>query len=86
MWLAENEGAKFWFSLLTELKSRRLEDVLIVSVDELKGFPEAIEAQYPHFQVQLCLVKRARNSMKLISYKDYKEVATELKLIYHSAT
>lgn len=86
MWLAENEGAKFWLSALTELKSRGLEDVLIACVDGLKGFPEAIEAQYPQCQVQLCLVHMVRNSMKLVQYKDYKEVARDLKLIYHSAT
>lgn len=86
MWLAENEGAKFWLSVLTELKARGLEDILIACVDGLKGFPEAIEAQYPQCQVQLCIVHMVRNSMKLVPYKDYKAVAADLKLIYHSAS
>ena len=86
MWLSENEGAKFWLSVLTELKSRGLEDILIACVDGLKGFPEAIEVEYPQCQVQLCIVHMVRNSMKLVPYKDYKEVAADLKLIYHSAT
>ena len=86
MWLAENEGAKFWLSVLTELKGRGLEDILIACVDGLKGFPEAIEATYPQCQVQLCIVHMVRNSMKLVPYKDYKEVTRDLKLIYHSVT
>ena len=75
MWLAESEGAKFWLSVLTELKARGLEDILIACVDGLKGFPEAIEAEYPQCQVQLCIVHMVRNSMKLVPYKDYKKVA-----------
>lgn len=86
MWLAENEGAKFWLSVLTELKGRGLEDILIACVDGLKGFPEAIEVAYPDCQVQLCIVHMVRNSMKLVPYKDYKEVTADLKLIYHSVT
>jgi len=86
MWLAETEGAKFWLSVLTELKTRGLEDVLIACVDGLKGFPEAIEVEYPQCQVQLCLVHMVRNSMKLVPYKDYKVVSSDLKLIYHSVT
>ena len=86
MWLAENEGAKFWLSVLTELKGRGLEDILIACVDGLKGFAEAIEVEYPECQVQLCIVHMVRNSMKLVPYKDYKEVTSDLKLIYHSVT
>ena len=86
MWLAENEGAKFWLSVLTELKARGLEDILIACVDGLKGFPEAIEAEYPQCQVQLCIVHMVRNSMKLVPYKDYKAVTADLKLIYHSVS
>lgn len=86
MWLAESEGAKFWLSVLTELKARGLEDILIACVDGLKGFPEAIEAEFPKCQVQLCIVHMVRNSMKLVPYKDYKEVAADLKLIYHSVS
>lgn len=86
MWLAENEGAKFWLSVLTELKSRGLEDILIACVDGLKGFPEAIEAQYPQCKVQLCIVHMIRNSLKLVPYKDYKAVTADLKLIYQAPT
>ena len=86
MWLAENEGAKFWLSVLTELKARGLEDILIACVDGLKGFPEAIETEYPQCQVQLCIVHMVRNSMKLVPYKDYKAVTADLKLIYQSVS
>lgn len=86
MWLAETEGARFWLSVLTELKSRGLEDVLIACVDGLKGFPEAIEAEYPQCKVQLCIVHMIRNSLKLVPYKDYKAVTADLKLIYQAPT
>ena len=59
LWLAENEGAKFWLSVLTEFKNRGVEDILIACIDGLKGFPEAIEAVYPNTQVQLCVVHMA---------------------------
>lgn len=71
MWLAETEGAKFWLSVLTELKSRGLEDILIACVDGLKGFPEAIDSEYPKTRVQLCIVHMVRNSQKLVPYGDY---------------
>jgi transposase-like protein len=84
MWLSENEGAKFWLSILTELKNRGLEAILIACVDGLKGFPEAIQAVYPKTEVQLCIVHMVRNSMKLVPWRDYKAVATDLKkLIRH---
>ncbi|MCO1337154.1 transposase, partial [Microbulbifer sp. OS29] len=79
LWLAETEGAKFWLSVLTELKNRGLEDVLITCVDGLKGFPEAIAAEYPNAKVQLCIVHMVRNSLKYVSWKDYKAVAADLK-------
>lgn len=86
MWLSENEGAKFWLSVLTELQNRGLKDILIACVDGLKGFPDAINAVYPATQIQLCIVHMVRNSMKYVPYKDYKAVAASLKLIYQSAT
>lgn len=86
MWIAENEGAKFWLSVLTELKNRGLEDVLIACVDGLTGFPEAIQAVYPKAKVQLCIVHMVRNSLKYVSWKDYKAVTTDLKAIYQSPT
>lgn len=86
MWLGENEGAKFWLSVLTELKARGLEDILIACVDGLKGFPEAIEAEYPDTRVQLCIVHMVRNSLKLVPYGDYKAVTADLKTIYQATT
>ena len=86
MWVAENEGAKFWLQVVTELKNRGLQDIFIACVDGLKGFPEAIEVVYPNTQVQLCIVHMVRNSLKFVSWKQRKEVADDLKLIYQSAT
>ena len=86
MWLAETEGAKFWLSVLTELKSRGLEDILIACVDGLKGFPEAIEAEYPKTRVQLCIVHMVRNSLKLVPYGDYKAVTADLKAVYQAVS
>ena len=86
MWLAESEGAKFWLSVLTELKARGLNDVLIACVDGLKGFPEAIAAEYPDTKIQLCIVHMVRNSLKLVPWKDYKAVTSDLKLIYQAST
>lgn len=86
MWLAETEGAKFWLSVLTELKNRGLEDILIACVDGLKGFPEAIAAEYPQTKVQLCIVHMVRNSLKYVSWKDYKAVTAGLKEVYQSPT
>lgn len=86
LWLAETEGAKFWLSVLTELKNRGLSDILIACVDGLKGFPEAIQAEYPHTKIQLCIVHMVRNSLKYVSWKDYQAVTAGLKRIYQSAT
>ncbi len=86
LWLAETEGAKFWLSVLTEMKNRGLEDILIACVDGLKGFPDAIAAEYPQTKVQLCIVHMVRNSLRYVSWKDYKAVTADLKQIYHSAT
>lgn len=86
MWVSENEGAKFWLQVVTELKNRGLQDIFIACVDGLKGFPEAIETVYPETQVQLCIVHMVRNSLRFVSWKQRKEVAADLKLIYQSAT
>jgi len=86
MWLSENEGAKFWLGILTELQNRGVQDILIACVDGLKGFPDAIQTVYPQTQVQLCIVHMVRNSMKYVVWKDYKPVAAELKRIYQSTT
>lgn len=86
MWLAETEGAKFWLAVLTELKTRGLQDILIACVDGLKGFPEAIAAEYPQAKIQLCIVHLVRNSLRYVSWKNYKAVTADLKRIYQSAT
>lgn len=85
MWISETEGARFWLSILTELKNRGLEQILIACVDGLKGFPEAIEAEYPQARVQLCILHMVRNSLRYVAWKDYKPVASDLKQIYRSA-
>ena len=86
LWLAETEGAKFWLSVLTELKNRGLQDILIACVDGLKGFPDAIAAEYPQTKIQLCVVHMVRNSLKYVSWKDYKAVTADLKQIYKAPT
>lgn len=86
MWISENEGAKFWLGVLTELSQRGVEDILIACVDGLKGFPDAINTVYPQTHVQLCIVHMVRNSLKYVSWKDYKAVTADLKLIYRSST
>ena len=79
MWLAENEGAKFWLSMLTELKNRGLQDILIACEDGLKGFPDAINSVYPQAHIQLCIIHMVRNSLKYVSWKDYKALTSGLK-------
>ncbi len=84
MWFQQTEGAKFWLGVLTELKARGVQDVLVCCVDGLKGFPEAIEAVYPHTWVQTCIVHQIRSSLRFVSYRDRKQVAADLKKIYTS--
>lgn len=86
MWISENEGAKFWLAILTELRNRGVEEILIACVDGLSGFPEAIEVVYPKAKVQLCIIHQVRNSLRYVSWKDYKAVTADLKSIYRSAT
>ncbi len=86
MYIAQNEGAKFWLNVVTELKNRGVKDILIACVDGLKGFPEAINSIYPKTQVQLCIVHQIRNSLKFVPYKDRKEVAADLKQVYGSVS
>ena len=75
LWVGESEGAKFWLSVLTELKNRGVQDILIAAVDGLKGFPEAIESVYPKTQIQLCIVHMVRNSLRYVPWKERKDVA-----------
>ncbi len=86
LYLSESEGANFWLSVLTDLQARGVEDILIASVDGLKGFPEAINTIFPKTEVQLCIVHQIRNSIKYIASKNQKEFAKDLKLIYQAPT
>lgn len=86
LWVGEAEGAKFWLSVLTELKNRGVEDILIAAVDGLKGFPDAIAAVFPRTLVQLCIVHMVRNSLRYVSWKHRKAVARDLRTIYAAPT
>lgn len=86
LWIAETEGAKFWLSVMTELKNRGVQDILITCVDGLKGFPEAIASVFPHTNIQLCIVHMVRNSLRFVSWKDFKAVTSGLKRVYQSPT
>ena len=79
--LAENEGVKFWLNVLTELKNRGLNDILIARVDGQKGFPDAINTVYPEARIQLCMVHMVRNSQRFISWKD--DIVGRFTILYH---
>ena len=82
MWASDAEGAKFWMSVVTQLKSRAVTDIFIACVDGLKGFPEAIEAIFPNTRVELCRAHMVRHSLSYVSHRDRKQVAEVLKAIY----
>jgi putative transposase len=86
IWVEQTEGAKFWLRVMTELKNRGVEDVLIAVVDGLKGFPQAINAVFPQAQIQTCIVHLIRNSLDFVGWKERKLVAAELKNIYRATT
>ena len=85
-WVGEAEGAKFWLGILTELRNRGVEDMLIAAIDGLKGFPEAVAAVYPNTQVQLCIVHMVRNSLRYVTWKHRKAVARDLRSVYSAPT
>ena len=84
LWIAANEGAKFWLSVMNNLRNRGVEDILIAVVDGLKGFPDAINAAFPDTSVQTCIVHLVRHSLSLCGWKDRKVVAKDLKRIYQA--
>ena len=86
LWIAENEGAKFWMGVLTQLKNRGVEDILIACMDGLTGFPDALRAIYPQTRIQLCIVHMVRNSTKFVSYKDLKKLCADLRAVYSAHT
>ena len=86
LWIEQTEGAKFWLKVMTELKNRGVNDLLITGVDGLKGFPEAITTVFPEAQVQTCIVHMVRHSLKFGPRKERKLVAADLKAIYRAET
>ncbi|QBG84826.1 IS256 family transposase [Xanthomonas oryzae] len=86
LWLAESEGAKFWLSVLTELRQRGVQDVYVASMDGLKGLPEAVNAVFPRTLTQLCIVHLVRASLRYVTAKDSKAVVAGLRRLYTSAT
>ncbi len=85
MWVGENESAKFWASVLNNLKNRKVEDILIACTDNLTGFSEAIAAAFPKTDIQNCIIHQLRNSSKYVSYKDIKALMADLKRVYQAA-
>jgi putative transposase len=86
LWTSANEGAEFWLQILTELRNRGVKGIFIACVDDLKGFPRAIETVYPKASVQLCIVHLVRASMNYVSWKERRLVTQDLKLIYRAAS
>ena len=85
-WIGENESSKYWLNILNELKNRGVQDILIMSVDNLKGFSEAISSVFPKTEIQKCVVHQIRNSIRYISYKDTREFTSDLKEMYNAPT
>jgi putative transposase len=86
LYLSENEGSRFWLGVLNDLRARGVEDLLIASIDGLKGFPEAIAEVFPKTEVQLCIVHQIRNSLKYVVSKDQKAFMADLKLVYRASS
>ncbi|MCW3789753.1 IS256 family transposase [Plebeiibacterium sediminum] len=86
MYISESEGANFWLSVLTDLKSRGVKDILIACTDNLKGFSDAILSIYPETEIQKCVIHQIRNSLKYVASKDQKTFMKDLKKVYQSAT
>src|SRR5439155_545803 len=85
LWIEKTEGARFWTSVLTELRNRGVRDVLFVCTDGLSGFPEAIDAVFPQAVNQTCIVHLVRQSLRYLSWKERKSCAAELRRIYSAA-
>jgi putative transposase len=84
IYVSESEGANFWLQILTDLRNRGVQDILIASIDNLKGFAEAIKSIYPETEVQTCIVHQIRNSLKYVASKDQKAFIKDLKLVYQA--
>ena len=86
LYLSESEGANFWLQILSDLNNRGVKDILIASIDGLKGFPEAINSIYPNTEVQLCVIHQIRNSLKYVASKNQKEFMKDLKKVYQAVS
>lgn len=86
LYLSENEGSRFWLAVLNDLRARGVEDILIASIDGLKGFPEAIAEVFPQTEIQLCVIHQIRNSLKYVTSKDQKSFMADLKLVYRASS
>lgn len=86
LYLSESEGANFWLSVLTDISNRGVQDILITSVDGLKGFPEAINSIFPNTEVQLCIIHQIRNSMRFVASKNQKAFMADLKPVYKAVS
>lgn len=84
MWIGENESSKYWLMVLNELKDRGVEEVLLVSTDNLTGFSEALEAAFPKIEIQKCIIHQIRNSTRYVSYKDRRPLMEDLKKVYQA--
>jgi putative transposase len=86
MYVSESEGSNFWLGVLSDLRNRGVEDILIASIDNLKGFAEAIQSTFPKAEIQSCIVHQIRNSLKYVASKDQKAFLKDLKLVYQATT
>ena len=86
MWVGQAEGAHFWLNIMTELKNRGVQDILISCIDGLKGFPEAINTVFPKTEIQLCVIHLIRNTLRYIAWKDMKLFMKDLKKVYGAPT
>jgi len=86
IWVGEHESASFWLGVCNDLKNRGVEDILIACKDNLAGFSEAINAVFPRTEIQLCVIHQIRNSLKYVSYKEQKELISDLKKVYQALT
>lgn len=86
IWVGENESSKYWLMVLNSLRDRGVEDILIISTDNLPGFSQAIEAVYPKCEIQKCIIHQIRNSTKFVTHKDIKELMKDLKKVYKAPT
>lgn len=86
LYISENEGARFWLNVLTDIQNRGVKDIIIACIDNLKGFAEAIETIFPQTEVQLCVVHQIRQSTRFVAWKDSKQVMKALKLVYQASS